>query len=189
MREQKKWNSVSVNVAFACIVNADKDRVESVTEEHFKVNGESVNVHVGETHHIHGGGKIERYSQNSVKVYGSSGSYVDATFYHEENNHWPQPQFVNLIIQVHNPKEVKGMCVAEKFDKRSHGVFEHEYDPRFPVVARREFSEQEKAVATEKCKNAKVQEKHLKICRDDILYTGSSCHMSALLKLETKMKK
>jgi len=79
------------------------------------------------------------------------------------------------------------MCVSQSYSKRSHGVFEHEYDARFPVVQKREFTDQEKEVALEKCKKANVIDRHLNICRDDLLYTGCSVHIDALKKLETKM--
>jgi len=185
----KPWNSVAVNTAFACYLNEDRDIVQSVDSGHFYVNDRLISINVGETKNIKHGGKINRYSENSVKVYGASGSYVDATFYNEENNKWPQPLFVNLIVQVHNPEEVTGMCVSQNYAERAEGVFRHNYNPGIHPSPKKTFTEDEKNDAFAKCKEANVKDRHVNMCMEDILFTGKSIHINAdsTKKLEDHM--
>lgn len=186
---QAAWGAVSVNDKIAVQTNKKGGLVVVNSLNDIVVDGIQVTLPVNAVKEVQFGGSVKRYSNNGYKITAKSGSYVDVRVNVQPfPGAWPRSHYIDVIVFAQNVEKISGFCQNKDQVIVAKGLFSQYQAPR-TLPKPKPFTPGQKDKATQECRKAGVQEKHLKNCVTDVLRSGGFLNVKNFRKFELVFKK
>ncbi|KAG2373252.1 hypothetical protein C9374_012355 [Naegleria lovaniensis] len=176
-----KWNSASVNTAFAVKLNNQNIVEYDIESDSFYVDGQQISIKVGDTITFDTGATAKRTGAASMTISSTNGAHLIATWYRDAG-YKRYGSFGHISLIVEAPTDLSfssGLCVDRSYQSVTATGILHDHVQRIVTrsVQPKQPTQAQVQAATEACRTAGLKGVNhplaLKACIADQVQTGS----------------